>query len=241
MSRVPNLILWRICHELDWLLMVIYQKAYPVLWSFRRCPYAMRARLAIKVSRYRVWLREIMLREKPTAFIAASQKATVPVLVFPDGTLIDESRDIMIWSLQVSDPEGWLRVWKNDRAYCNEFFDRLDGSFKTHLDQYKYASRFNAEVGKQSRQLGALFLAEINRKLARCSGVLYDADFGLLDAAALPFVRQFRGVDSDWFDRQDWPALHHWLNKFLESENFTAVMQTYPPWQNAGSEFLFPA
>jgi glutathione S-transferase len=97
------------------------QQIYPVLWSFRRCPFAMRARWAIAASRSRVWLREVLLRDKPNAFIAASPKATVPVLVLPDGAVIEESRDIMIWALQNSDPQGWLSVWQNDQAFCTRF------------------------------------------------------------------------------------------------------------------------
>ena len=103
------------------------QQIYPVLWSSRRCPYAMRARLAIAASRSRVWLREILLSDKPDVFIAASPKATVPVLVLPDGAVIEESRDIMIWALQNSDPQGWLSVWQHDQAFCTRFLDYLEG------------------------------------------------------------------------------------------------------------------
>lgn len=217
------------------------QQIYPVLWSSRRCPYAMRARLAIAASRNRVWLREILLRDKPDAFIAASLKATVPVLMLPDGTVIEESRDIMIWALQNSDPQGWLSVWQSDQVFCTRFLDRLDGPFKEHLDHYKYASRFAAEVGEESRRMGAEFLAEIDQILATDPGFLSGAGFGLLDAATLPFVRQFRGVDANWFDHREWPALHHWLGMFLASENFAAVMHKYPSWHVGDSELLFPA
>ena len=123
------------------------QKSYPVLWSFRRCPYAIRARLAINASQCRVHLREIRLRDKPTEFFSASPKATVPVLVQPDGHVIDESREIMIWALQQSDPRGWLRLWQDDPAFCDAFLDRLDGPFKQQLDRYKYASRFEPISG----------------------------------------------------------------------------------------------
>jgi glutathione S-transferase len=235
------LTLWHIYRVPDQPAMTNQQQIYPVLWSFRRCPYAMRARLAIAASRSRVWLREILLRDKPDAFIAASPKATVPALALPDGTVIEESRDIMIWALQNSDPQGWLSVWQNDQAFCTWFLDHLDGPFKQHLDHYKYASRFAAEVGEESRQMGAEFLAEIDQILAAGSGFLSGAGFGLLDAATLPFVRQFRGVDANWFDRRDWSALNHWLDMFLASENFATMMQKYPPWHVGDSELLFPA
>ena len=111
--------------------------ALPVLWSFRRCPYAMRARLAIAASGQQVLLREILLRDKPAAFVAASPKATVPVLQLADGTVIDESRDIMMWALNQSDPDAWLAVWHRDQDAALRFLDQLDGPFKAHLDRYK--------------------------------------------------------------------------------------------------------
>ena len=217
------------------------QKSYPVLWSFRRCPYAIRARLAINASQCQVHLREIRLRDKPTEFISASPKSTVPVLVLPHGHVIDESRDIMIWALQQSDPRAWLRPWQADREFCDAFLDRLDGSFKQQLDCYKYASRFEPSIGQQSRQDACVFLAEINKFLESRAGYLSGADFGVLDAATLPFVRQFRGVDEIWFDSQPWPNLHRWLGMFFNSADFAAVMQKHQPWQPADKAILFPA
>ena len=167
------LTLSHICRVFDKPAMTKQQQIYPVFWSSRCCPYAMRARLAIAASGRRVWLREILLRDKPDAFIAASPKATVPVLVLPDGTVIEESRDIMIWALQNSDPQGWLSVWQNDQAFCTRFLDHLDGPFKQHLDHYKYASRFADEVGEKSRRMGAEFLAELDQKLAAGSGFFF--------------------------------------------------------------------
>ena len=217
------------------------QQSYPVLWSFRRCPYAMRARLAINASQCRVHLREIRLGDKPTEFVSASPKATVPVLVLPNGNVIDESRDIMIWALQQSDPQGWLRLWRTDAAFCDAFLDRLDGPFKQHLDRYKYASRFESSIGQQSRQEACVFLAEINQSLGSGAGYLSGANFGVLDAATLPFVRQFRGVDEIWFESRPWPHLHRWLGMFLNSADFGAVMQKYQPWQADDRAILFPA
>ena len=163
-------------------------------------------------------LREIRLRDKPTEFFSASPNATVPVLVQPDGHVIDESRDIMIWALQQSDPRGWLRPWQADREFCDAFIDRLDGPFKQQLDRYKYASRFEPSIGQQSRQDACVFLTEINQFLESRAGHLSGADFGVLDAATLPFVRQFRGVDEIWFDSQPWPNLHRWLGMFLTQQ-----------------------
>jgi glutathione S-transferase len=235
------LTLWRICRAADIMCNGQQHQSYPVLWSFRRCPYAMRARLAINASQSRVHLREIRLRDKPKEFVSASPKATVPVLVLPDGHVIDESRDIMIWALQQSDPRGWLRLWHADPAFCNAFLDRLDGPFKQQLDRYKYASRFEPAIGQQSRQDACVFLAEINQFLESKASYLSGADFGVLDAATLPFVRQFRGVDEIWFDSQPWPHLHRWLGMFLNSADFGAVMQKYQPWQAGDRVILFPA
>ncbi|NDA18305.1 MAG: glutathione S-transferase, partial [Alphaproteobacteria bacterium] len=114
----------------------------PIFWSFRRCPYAMRARLAIAASGQVVQLREILLRDKPDAFLLASPKGTVPVLVLEDGTVIDESRDVMFWALGRNDPDDWLAIWRQDPQRVTAFLDRLDGPFKHDLDRYKYASRY---------------------------------------------------------------------------------------------------
>ena len=126
-------------------------------------------------------------------------------------------------------------------ALCDAFLDRLDGPFKQQLDRYKYASRFDPSIGQQSRQDACVFLAEINQFLESGAGYLSGAAFGVLDAATLPFVRQFRGVDEIWFDSQPWPHLHRWLGMFLNSADFGVVMEKYLPWQADDSMILFPA
>ena len=210
----------------------------PVLWSFRRCPYAMRARLAIQASGQRVELREILLRDKPEAFLQASRKATVPVLVLPDGRVIEESRDIISWALAQADPEGWLAGLSE--AQINAHFEALDGPFKHHLDRYKYASRYDAEEGQVHREAGAAYLQQWNKLLAAQTGLSGDR-LGLLDFATLPFVRQFRIADIGWFDAQDWPNLHRWLQDFLNSPSFAAIMQKYAPWQSEAEPLYFPS
>ena len=212
-------------------------KPYPILWSFRRCPYAMRARLAIQSSQQQVELREILLRDKPDAFKEASAKATVPVLQLPDGTVLDESRDIMMWALGRADPEGWLgNVSDQD---CNLFFERLDGPFKHHLDRYKYASRFDAEEALQHRANGAAFITELDAQLSVQPSLCGD-ELGVLDYASLPFIRQFRIADSEWFDAQNWPYLHKWLQSFLASTDFQSVMKKYLPWSEDAGGQIFP-
>lgn len=220
-------------------------KQLPIFWSFRRCPYAMRARLAVKSAGMKVELREILLRDKPAAFLAVSQTATVPVLVLADGQIIEESRDIMFWALQEGgDPENWLSGWHQDKGRTTSFLDRLDGSFKADLDRYKYAARFVqdkteiTDLARHHRSRGAEFLHDLESRL-REEPFLNGPAPGLADYAALPFVRQFRIADISWFDDQNWPAVHNWLQAFLDSRRFAEIMYKYTPWQPDDRTVLF--
>ena len=211
----------------------------PIFWSFRRCPYAMRARLAIAASGQKVQLREILLRNKPVDFLATSPKGTVPVLKLENGQVIDESRDIMFWALGQNDPENWLAVWRQNPALAIAFLDRLDGAFKHDLDRYKYAGRYDRDAGSTHRNRGGAFLAEVDQDLQH-TGALSGPQLGLLDFATLPFVRQFRIADPNWFDNQSWPQLQAWLGGFLGSARFQLVMQKYPQWSSDGESISFP-
>ena len=210
----------------------------PILWSFRRCPYAMRARLAIKASGQQVHLREILLRDKPEPFLAASAKGTVPVLVLSDGRVIDESRDVMFWALSQADPEGWLDCYHRDKSGVMAHLDALDDSFKHHLDRYKYATRYEDVDEVVHRDAGVEFLAQWNEILGAQKALSGEA-LGLMDYATLPFVRQFRIADPDWFDAQDWPHLHGWLQAFLQSDRFAAIMPKFKPWNQTGEDIAF--
>lgn len=210
----------------------------PILWSFRRCPYAMRARLAIKASGQSVLLREILLRDKPEPFLAASEKGTVPVLVLPDGRVIDESRDVMFWALSQADPEEWLAIYHEDPDACDAHLDALDLTFKHHLDRYKYATRYEDVDEVIHRTQGASFLQKWDHHLS-LAPALSGAKAGILDFATLPFVRQFRIADPVWFDSQDWPHLHKWLQAFLDSDRFADIMAKYQPWNKTGDEVVF--
>ena len=211
----------------------------PVFWSFRRCPYAMRARLAVCSAGIQVELREILLRDKPDAFLRASPKGTVPVVELVDGTVLEESRDVMQWALGQNDPAGWLDVQHHAPDRTASFLDALDGPFKTHLDRYKYASRFDVRAALEHRTAGAAILAEFDASLASQPS-LSGEKHGLLDFATLPFVRQFRIADPVWFDAQPWPHLHHWLQDFLESRQFASVMKKYAIWQHGADAVSFP-
>ncbi len=194
----------------------------PILYSFRRCPYAMRARLALAVSSTGCELREVRLSAKPPAMLAASPKGTVPVLVLPDGKVIDESLDIMRWALTNRDPEGWLT--RDDAA----LIAMNDGPFKHDLDRYKYPERYGVDAGAH-RQSGLTFLREIDSRVA-AAGQLCGAERGLADAAIMPFVRQFAAVDRAWFNTQPLPHLKLWLAGHLSSDLFNMIMMRAAPW-----------
>lgn len=204
----------------------------PILYSFRRCPYAMRARMAVLASGQAVELREIVLRAKPQAMLEASPKGTVPVLVLPgDGAVIDESLDIMRWALQRHDPEDWLEGDDTALIAAN------DGAFKHHLDRYKYPSR-HGEDPIMHRDAGVGHLAMIEDRLAE-HGYLCGEARTLADIALFPFVRQFAATDPAWFDAQNLPRVQAWLAALVGSDLFAACMLRVPPWQPGDDATLF--
>ncbi|MGR3661032.1 MAG: glutathione S-transferase [Paracoccaceae bacterium] len=196
----------------------------PILYSFRRCPYAMRARLALTSAAITLEHREVLLRDKPDAMLSASPKATVPVLVTPEKT-IDESLDIMLWALAQNDPEAWLDV----PPEADDLIARADGPFKSALDKYKYASRFPEIDATENRSAASAFLYDLNEMLDD-TAYLYGPNARLADMAIAPFVRQFAHVDLDWFTVQPWPNLSRWLADFKTSERFLAIMTKHPIW-----------
>ena len=197
----------------------------PVLYSFRRCPYAMRARMALLASRQSVIVHEIALAAKPAALVQASPKATVPVLVMPEGTVLDESLDIMAWCLRISDPDGWLDAVDDALIASN------DGAFKHHLDRYKYADRHGTDRDAH-RAEGLAFLAVLELRLADTAGLCRDRT-GFTDIAIMPFVRQFAATDRGWFDAQPLPRLRAWLAELEASALFAAAMVRFPVGQPA--------
>lgn len=207
----------------------------PILYSFRRCPYAMRARMALLVSGERCRVREVLLRDKPGAMIEASPKATVPVLVLPDGGVIDESIDIMRWALANHDPEGWLDKGAED---TEALVAENDGPFKYHLDRYKYASRHDCDP-IEHRDAGMMILASLDRRLADRRNLFAD-DRGLADIALFPFVRQFAATDRQWFDGQAVPNLQRWLSGHLESSLFAAAMVRLNQWHPGDGDVMLP-
>ncbi|CDS55213.1 Glutathione S-transferase domain protein [Polaromonas sp. CG9_12] len=209
----------------------------PVLYSFRRCPYAMRARLAIAASGLRCIVREVVLRSKPADLVAASSKATVPVLVLPGGRVIEQSLEIMLWALSLNDPHDWLAANRETRTAMQALIGSNDGNFKQHLDRYKYPNRYQHEhtddeqaFAKAHRADAGSWLRELQSRLNRHPWLLGDAA-SLADMAILPFVRQFAHTDLAWFNAQPWPHLKAWLLDWESGPLFQQVMEKYPPWQ----------
>lgn len=212
----------------------------PILYSFRRCPYAIRARLALAACGPQVELREVLLRDKAPEFLAASPTATVPCMVLPDGAVIDESLDIMIWATARHDPQSLRRP---DRGTYDEMLDlveRCEDEFKVHLDRYKYASRFPELDASDERETASDFLIELDGLLDD-SAFLFGARRSFADIGIAPFVRQFAHVDLDWFNSQKWHSLIRWLDDFKGSDAFKSTMTRYPRWNAGDPVTVFPA
>ncbi len=215
------------------------REALPTLYSFRRCPYAMRARLALLASGIRCELREIVLKDKAPEFLCASPKGTVPVVVTPSGSVIEQSLEVMEWALGQNDPHGWLVPEEGSAEEMNALIDECDGPFKTALDRYKYATRYEGADPMAERAKGAAFLMELNARLAT-RAYLFGSRAGLADMAIAPFVRQFANVDRAWFDQEPWPHLISWLEGFLASASFEAIFKKYPKWHAGDAPTVFP-
>lgn len=196
----------------------------------------MRARLAIAQSGVMVELREIELKNKPASMLIVSPKATVPVLVLEDGRVIDESLDIMYWALQKNDPDNWLASLAYEPV--RQLIDWNDGEFKQSLDRYKYADRYPEYPEIYYRQQGERFLLALENCLTETE-YLAGSDFGLADAAIVPFIRQFAAVDNDWFQQSAYPKTRQWLQRFLSSAQFNAVMAKYQPWKPNQESVIF--
>lgn len=203
----------------------------PILYSFRRCPYAMRARLALSVSEQTVEHREVDLKQRPPELYAASPKGTVPVLVLPDGRVLEESIEVMRWALEQHDPEAWLPEGAEQVAATDALITLNDGDFKFHLDRYKYATRYEGVDALEHRDAIAALLQDLNTRLSS-TPYLLGPTFTMADAALAPFVRQCAFADKDWFDAQPWPQLQAWLEQFLKSDRFLGVMQKRPVWES---------
>jgi glutathione S-transferase len=194
-----------------------------LLYSFRRCPYAMRARMAVAYSGAEVELVEVSLKAKPAEMLKRSPKGTVPVLVLDDEVL-EQSLDIMQWALARNDPDDWSMAFDSAaQQQIAELVAENDSTFKTDLDRYKYAVRYPDFTQEEYRARGEVFLSKLEGLLSDRECLISD-HLTLADIALAPFVRQFCFVDPDWFWQSPYPRLQGWLKRFLESELFTDAM-----------------
>lgn len=183
-----------------------------------------------------VELREVILRDKPKALLDASAKATVPVLVLPDSSVIDESFEILLWAFGKNDPDGWL---KNNHADFSQMVAQNDGEFKKNLDGYKYSQKNTEKTHDEYRDDGAQWLAILNERL-QTSEFLEGNTPSALDIAIMPFIRQFAHTDLAWFEASSFKSLGRWLNYWKNSEIFTSVMHKYPQWHPGDATQTFP-
>jgi glutathione S-transferase len=212
----------------------------PVLYSFRRCPYAMRARLALQYSGVKVELREVVLRDKPDTMLRLAKNATVPMLELPEGRIIEESWDIIIWATRQNDPDLWLGADESNLFESEMLIEMNDYSFKTDLDHYKYADRYPEHPIEHYRTQGEEFLQDLEDTLSQ-SRYLLGETISIADVGIFPFIRQFAFVDKAWFDQAPYPKLQAWLQELLDSTLFESTMMKLPAWKQGDKPVIFPA
>lgn len=207
------------------------KQVHPILYSFRRCPYAMRARLALKYAQIPHEHREVVLKDKPDHMLEISPKGTVPVLLTTSQQTIDESIDIMHWALNISDPEHYLPDLHRQDIYS--LIERNDTHFKPLLDRYKYPNRYPDEaeedLGKNARDKTLAILNDLDQRIKHNNNLSGNKQT-LADIAIFPFIRQFRNVDKEWFEVQPMPHLQKWLQTHLTGDLFTSTMEKHTKW-----------
>lgn len=209
----------------------------PILYSFRRCPYAMRARMSLVYAGIKCEMREILLREKPASMLEISPKGTVPVLQLPDGSVLEESMDIIDWALAQNDKDGWRNT---DHEKASAFIAENDSTFKKALDQYKYPDRNPDRSQIEYRSDGEVFLTKLDRALAAHKYLLGEK-MSVADFAIFPFIRQFAGVDPAWFEDCPHDHLREWLKGLLESPYFEKAMEKFDVWHPGADVVYFPS
>lgn len=207
----------------------------PILYTFRRCPYAMRARMALAHAGVNYEVREVVLRDKPPSMLELSPKGEVPVLKVQD-QVIDESIDIMRWAL--TEQDEWLDFDSKQLADMNQLVDKCDFDFKLWLDRYKYADRHPEYTQAYCREQGERFLRELEARLQE-EDYLFGSHLSFADVALMPFVRQFAHVDLNWFERSKYIKLRAWLEGMKASALFKSIMTKYPQWHEGDAVKLF--
>ncbi|SDR35555.1 glutathione S-transferase [Pseudovibrio sp. Tun.PSC04-5.I4] len=216
------------------------QALLPILYSFRRCPYAIRARLGLVASGISVALREIVLRNKPAHMLEISPKGTVPVLQLNDGTVIEESLEIMLWALQHNDPQNWLKPESGSLEEMLDLIEEIDGEFKRNLDRYKYATRYEEADPDEHYALAINELSKLSERLEKTT-YLFGRGPSLADQALFPFIRQFANSDKDRFISQAPKAVQTWLTNRIEQPDFAVVFGTkWKPWSPEDDLVVFP-
>ena len=211
----------------------------PILYSLRRCPYAMRARLGILLANQQVLIREIVTKDKPKELLECSPKGTVPVLVLPDGKVIEQSLDVMMWALQQNDPQDLLRSSNPSLSeQIHQLIQHNDNEFIGHLEKYRASVRYRNDDIEQRRNLCEVFIAELEGKLAK-HDYLFGYSPSLADFAVMPFVSQFVRVEKKWFVQSEYQNVGGWLRTHLESKLYTQVMKQYPLWNDTKQDCLF--
>jgi glutathione S-transferase len=211
----------------------------PILYSLRNCPYAMRARLAIFKAKQTVLLRDLVLSNKPAEMISVSPKGTVPVLVLSNGTVIEESLEVMLWVLQETDPADLLDCQQEGALSAmllliNEF----DNDFKTCLEAYKCAKRYQEDNVAECRAVCQQYIQQLEQRLTAHSFLMSDKE-SLADIALIPFIRQFARIERQWYLQSPYPMVRQWLNSYLQSSVFTKVMAKHPLWVDEPQDVLF--
>ena len=194
--------------------------------------------MAVLSSEQEVELRDILLKDKPASMIEASPKATVPVLVLPDDTVIDESLDVVHWALRANDPNGWYPDKPEDRSAMEALIAENDGPFKSALDKYKYHVRFPEMEKEDYRQEGEKFLKKLDDML-ETQDYLFGNQPTYADICIFPFVRQFANSDLAWFENAPYPHLQKWLSHWVESDLFKTIMKKQPIWQKDAPPLFF--
>ena len=214
-------------------------KALPILYSLRNCPYAMRARLAIFKANQTVLLRDLVLSHKPAEMIAVSPKGTVPVLVLADETVIEESLDIMLWALRETDPNDLLHSQRECAlSTMLSLINLFDTNFKSCLEQYKCAKRYQEDNVTQCRASCELYIQQLEQRLTEHTFLMSDKE-SLADIALIPFIRQFARIERQWYLQSPYPMVRQWLNRYLQSPTFTKVMAKHPLWVDEPRAVLF--
>jgi len=214
----------------------------PILYTFRRCPYAIRARLAIAYSQTKVELREIELKNKPPEMLAASPKGTVPILILPDNTItiIEESLDIIHWALNQNDPSNWQLINETEKQQlAKTLINQNDNDFKPNLDKYKYADHHPEHPMEHYRNETEKYLKTLEHHLQQ-NKYLTGPTQSFADIAIFPFIRQHANVNKTWFNQLPYPNLKTWLTALLQTQLFTSVMQKYPLWSDKKNKIFFP-